>query len=73
MDGFLLREEDSWRRLRVIYALIYNTNVESYHQMKPEELIPLAGDIIEPVRVKVLNDEERGELARKYKLAQPPL
>ena len=68
MDGFALREEDSWRRLRIMYALIYNTNVESHHQKKPEELMPLPGDKIEPVIIKVLNDEEREELARKYKL-----
>ena len=67
MDGFALREEDSWRRLRVIYALIYNTNVESHHQRKPEELIPLPSDKREQINVKVLNDVERTELARKYK------
>ncbi len=66
MDGFALREQDSWRRLRTIYALIYNTNVDRHHQLKPEELIPLPGDAKEPIRVKVLNEAERAELAKRY-------
>ncbi|HXB12426.1 MAG TPA: hypothetical protein VNZ45_10595 [Bacteroidia bacterium] len=67
MDGFSLREEGIWRRLRVMYALIYNANVESYHQRKPEELMPLPSDKKEQISVKVLNDEEREALAKKYK------
>jgi hypothetical protein len=45
MDGYMLHEEDEWRRTRAIYALIYNTNVDRHHQLKPEELIPLPGDL----------------------------
>jgi hypothetical protein len=66
MDGFALKEQDEWRRLRLIYALIYNTHVEARHQMKPEELIPLPGDTVEEVNVKVLTDMERAELANRY-------
>lgn len=69
MDGFVLRQTDEWRRTRVIYALIYNTHVEPGNQLKPEELIPLPGDAKEEqARIKVLNDEERAELARRYGL-----
>ena len=64
MDGFALKEEDEWKRLRVIYALIYNTNVDRHNQMKAEELIPLPSDAKE--RVKVLTDKEREELAKRY-------
>jgi hypothetical protein len=73
MDGFMLREEDEWRRLRVIYALIYNTHVDRHHQMKPEELMPLqsdsnnrAGDEIRNVRY--LSESERNTLKRRYNL-----
>jgi len=64
MDGFALKEEDEWKRLRVMYALIYNTNVDRHNQMKAEELIPLPSDAKE--RVKVLTDNEREELAKRY-------
>ncbi len=71
MDGFALKEQDAWRRTRVIYALIYNTNVERHNQMSPEELIPLPGDKLE--RVKVLTDDERAQLAEKYKVKVPTI
>jgi len=69
----MLREEDAWQRTRVLYALIYNTNVESRHQKGADELIPLPGDKknigadITP-NIKYLTDKEREELQRKYKL-----
>jgi hypothetical protein len=64
MDGFALHEEDEWRRIRAIYTLMYNTHVDHYNQMKAEELIPLPGDAKE--RVKMLTDDEREELAKRY-------
>ena len=67
MDGFAQRQTDAWRRTRTLYALIYNTHVEPRHQLKPEELIPLPGDEKEQqARIKVLNDAQREELAKKY-------
>ncbi len=44
MEGYRLKDEDEWQRTRMIYAMIYNVNVEHHHQMKPNELIPLPGD-----------------------------
>jgi hypothetical protein len=73
MDGFMLREEDEWRRLRVIYALIYNTHVDRHHQMKPEELMPLQSDLKNETGngsklVRYLTEAERNVLKQRYKL-----
>jgi hypothetical protein len=73
MEGYKLREEDAWQRTRVVYALIYNTNVDRHHQMKPQELIPLPGDVKsenseEDARIKYLTEEERVQLRKLYKL-----
>ena len=71
IDGYMLREEDEWRRTRVIYALIYNTHVDRHHQLSPEELLPLPSDKkeeTERVQPRHLTDEEREELIRNYKL-----
>lgn len=71
IDGYMLREEDEWRRTRAIYALIYNTHVERHHQMSAEELLPLPGDIKKTEsaeRVRYLTDEEREKLLKLYKV-----
>ena len=67
----MLREEDEWRRLRTIYALIYNMHVDRHHQMKPEELIPLQSDLrCETTEaqsgVRYLTEEERKQLKQRY-------
>lgn len=71
MDGYMMHEEDEWRRTRVIYALIYNTNVDRHHQLKPEELIPLPSDSqVEPVEapIRYPTDEERERLLLRDKV-----
>lgn len=68
MEGFALREEDAWKRTRTIYSILFNTNVEPHHRLKPQELIPLPSDEIEVPRVKTLNDEERAEIKRKLRI-----
>jgi hypothetical protein len=71
IDGYKLREEDAWQRTRLIYALIYNTNVDRQHQLKPEELIPLPSDKKMQelnTSVRYLTNEERNELKKRYKL-----
>ena len=73
MEGFMLREEDEWRRLRTIYALIYNTHVDRHHQMKPEELIPLQSDVrfetIEALpSIRYLTEEGRKQLKQRYRI-----
>ena len=67
----MLHEEDEWRRIRVIYALIYNTNVDRHHQLKPEELIPLPGDghaELVSASARYLTDEERERLLLRDKV-----
>lgn len=74
MEGYMLREEDEWRRTRSLYSLIYNVNVDRRHQLKPEELMPLPGDKQTEqqgesgVKAKYLTDEERAVLKARYKL-----
>ena len=73
IDGYMLREEDEWRRTRAIYALIYNTHVESRHQLSAEELLPLPGDKKDKQQAKTVHaryptDEEREKLLKLYKV-----
>ncbi len=69
VEGFLLREEDEWRRTRTICAIVYNCHAEPCNQLKPAEILPLPGDkeeeAGEPQKVKMLNDDERAEIKRK--------
>jgi hypothetical protein len=73
INGYMLREEDAWQRTRVLYALIYNTNVESRHQKRADELIPLPGDkkykdIDTGKAARYLTGSEREQLRKKYGL-----
>ena len=72
IEGYMLREEDAWQRTRVLYAIIYNTNVDHHYQKRPDELIPLPGDrknlTMETPEVKYLNDVERQKLKTLYKI-----
>ncbi len=72
MEGFRLREEDAWRRTRILYSIIYNTNVEPRDRLEPEQLIPLPCDHETKkedcgvnAAPRYLTDEERMEIKRK--------
>lgn len=44
--GHFSRLENEWEQTRLIYSVLYNTNVKKGKQKKVEELIPLKKDLI---------------------------
>lgn len=42
--GYLRLEEEKWEHTRLLYSILYNTNVKEGAQRKPEQLVPLRKD-----------------------------
>jgi hypothetical protein len=44
MEGATLRNEDAWRRTRLLFWLTWNIHAGTNERKSPEELLPLPGD-----------------------------
>lgn len=50
--------QSDWNRMRILYSIIYNSNVEGKHRKEPYELMPFEWDEKKDKKKKALRLEE---------------
>ncbi|MCC2547718.1 hypothetical protein LJY25_14780 [Hymenobacter sp. BT175] len=60
--GYLRREEEKWEHTRLLYGVLYNSNVDEKHRKPANQLVPLRKDrramlLAGPVKPGISRDE----------------